>query len=203
MKEFYPEKYSKLEKEFFLQPTAKVAKELPGKILVRETNKGTIAGKIVETEAYIPDGDPANHSTVAQTERNAAMREEGGILYVYKIYGVHHCVNIVTEQKGKGCAVLLRALEPVEGVEIMKKNRGNDKFRDLCRGPGNLAKAFGLTTEHNFASVLNGEFYLLDNKTPENDEIIPDVRIGISKAADLELRYYLKNCNFVSGKKKG
>ena len=203
MKEFYPDSKQALEKNFYLQPTDRAAGELLGKVLVRKTDHGFLAGKIVETEAYIPDGDPANHSTVAQTKRNAAMREEGGILYIYKIYGVHHCVNIVTEQKGRGCAVLLRALEPLAGMDQMAQNRGTGKLRDLCRGPGNLAKAFGLTTEQNFESVTSENIFVQNFEYPKKNDIISDVRIGISKAADLELRYYYKNCKYVSGKKKG
>ena len=186
---------NRLQKEFYLQRTEIVAKELLGKILVY----GNLAGKIIETEAYIPENDEANHSARGKTKRNAAMHEEGGILYVYKIYGVHHCINVVTEEKDKGCAVLIRALQPVAGIDIMKKNRSKDKIEELCKGPGNVAKAFGFTTDDNYSSLLSDHLYVVDDI--DDREIVIDKRIGISKAVDLPLRFYFANDPYVSGKK--
>lgn len=199
MKEFYSTG-NRLQKEFFLQSTDKVAKLLIGKILVRKFDNFVFAGEIVETEAYLPYGDFANHSAKAKTSRNAPMLEEGGILYVYKIYGIHHCVNIVTEEKGKGAAVLLRALKPLDGIEGMQKLRNKKEIEILCKGPGNLAKAMNFSVEDNFKDVYdNDDIYLLDNF--KKYEIVSDKRIGISKSQELLLRYYPKSCNFVSGKK--
>lgn len=202
MKEFYIEKARILEKEFYQQKTDFVAQELLGKIIVRKFGYQLLAGMIVETEAYLAENDFANHSTISQTKRNAPMREEGGILYVYKIYGIHHCMNIVTEQVNKGCAVLVRALKPIIGIETMKSLRNEKKLFNLCKGPGNLSKAFNFTTDDNYKSVTdNFEIFILDiNESPE---FISDYRIGISKSQNLKLRYYIKSCNFVSGKKIG
>jgi DNA-3-methyladenine glycosylase len=186
---------NRLQKEFYLQRTEIVAKELLGKILVFRD----LAGKIVETEAYIPENDEANHSARGKTKRNAAMHEEGGILYVYKIYGVHHCINVVTEVKDKGCAVLIRALQPLVGIDLMKKNRKKNKIEELCKGPGNVAKAFGFTTDDNYNSLLSDDLYIVDNL--DDREIVADKRIGISKAIDLPLRFYYANDPYVSGKK--
>lgn len=190
---------NKLQKDFFLRSTDLVAKELLGCKLVRYIGKTRLTGKIVETEAYMPFDDFANHSAIAQTERNAAMREEGGILYVYKIYGIHHCINFVTEEKGKGCAVLIRAVEPLEGIELMQQNRKTDDIKKLCKGPGNLAKAFAFTTDDNYKKIIDNNKIFILNST-ENPDIISDKRIGISRSKELMLRYYIKNCNFVSGK---
>lgn len=156
---------------------------------------------IVETEAYIPFGDESNHSARGKTDRNAAMHEQGGILYVYKIYGIHNCINVVTESEGVGSAVLIRAIEPIEGIDIMKKNRNTDKLTQLCKGPGNVAKAFGFTTKNNFDSLLSDNLFIFSEDNIQNMEIVEDTRIGISKAADLKLRFYYANNSYVSGKK--
>ncbi len=200
MKEFY-RSMNKIDKSFFLRDTDLVAKELIGKILVRKNNGEYLSGEIVETEAYLPEGDLANHSAQSHTKRNAPMREDGGIMYVYKIYGIHHCINIVTEEKGKGSAVLIRALKPHWGLDIMKELRKKDDEKILCKGPGNLAKAMNFSVYDNYKPVYNNdEIFLLEND--KKYDIIEDNRIGISKSKELLLRYYIKNCNFVSGKTK-
>ena len=118
------------------------------------------------------------------------MFEDGGILYVYKIYGIHHCVNIVTETKGKGCAVLIRAIVPILGIDIMKNLRNNENIKTLCKGPGNLTKAFDFNTNDNFKSVCSNELFLQDFKHISNNEIITTERIGITKSKELKLRYF-------------
>lgn len=188
---------NKLKKEFYLQKTESVARQLLGKIFV----SGNISGRIVETEAYLPHDDYANHSASGKSLRNAAMFEEGGILYVYKIYGIHHCINIVTEKNDLGCAVLIRAIEPINGIEIMQANRGIENLDLLCKGPGNLAKAFGFNINYNFQTLLNEQIYIYDDESESTFDIITDKRIGISKSADLMLRFYLADNSFVSGKK--
>lgn len=186
-----------LSKEFYEQNTEIVAKELLGKIFVF----GDISGKIVETEAYIADNDLANHSSRGKTNRNAAMFANGGILYVYKIYGIHHCINVVTETEGRGSAVLIRALQPLGGIEQMQINRNAAKIDTLCKGPANFAKAFGINLSHNFKSLLSEEIYILNSNKENDQEIVTDSRIGISKSSDLLLRFYYANCKYVSGKK--
>jgi len=184
---------------FYLIDTDRIARKLLGKLLVkREENNQFTAGMIVETEAYIPNGDSANHSASGKTQRNAAMHEQGGILYVYKIYGVHYCTNVVTESYGLGSAVLLRALEPVEGIELMKSRRNSDNITELCKGPGNLSCAMGLDKSNNFASLLTDNLFIQDYKSLKINEISETGRIGISKAADLKLRFFIADSKYVS-----
>jgi DNA-3-methyladenine glycosylase len=191
----------KLEKAFFLNATEDVAMKLLGKIIVKIDESGeTIAGKVVETEAYLHDTDKASHSYKGMTERNKPMFEQGGILYVYKSYGIHHCINVVTEEKGKGAAVLIRAVEPVSGIGIMQNRRGVDDIRRLCKGPGNTAKAFGFTLNDNYRSVTSEKLYFVAHENIPEKHIIITKRIGISQSKDLLLRFYVKNSNFISRK---
>ncbi len=188
-------------KEFFLRGTTEVARGLLGCILVRKSGKEILAARIVETEAYLAENDLASHSAPGLTARNAPMFEEGGVLYVYKIYGVHHCINFVTEKKGSGCAVLIRAAEPIAGIGRMMKNRSNNNIEALCKGPGNLARAFGFTVSDNFAS-LTGEDLFIRKKMINEELIVSTERIGITKSKELKLRFILKKNKFVSGRKK-
>lgn len=191
-----------LPKEFYLRKPETVAKELLGKLFVLKTKAGEIlAGKIVETEAYLSSEDLSSHSAPGLTRRNAPMFSEGGILYVYKIYGIHHCTNIVTESEGVGSAVLIRALEPVEGIEIMKAHRKVTSVESLCKGPANLTKALNLTTNDNFRSLLSPELFVQNFEKTEDQNIITTRRIGITKSSDLPLRYYICGSKYVSGKK--
>jgi DNA-3-methyladenine glycosylase len=183
-----------MNKDFFMN-TEDVAKKLLGMKLVHETPEGKIAGKIVEVEAYLFD-DPASHSYRGKTQRNEAMFEEGGVAYVYKIYGVHHCFNVVTNKKEIGEAVLIRALEPLEGIELMKKNRNKDF--DLCNGPAKLVVALGITKEHNKMNLSSGSLRLEEFEAPK--KIIAKKRIGISEGKNLKLRFYIQGNKFVSRK---
>jgi len=132
-------RFKPLPADFYLNNTVEVARQLLGKTIVRNYGKKILAGKIVETEAYIDKIDPASHSHPGITKRNKPMFEKGGIAYIYFIYGNYYCFNIVTERKGKGCAVLIRAAEPIEGIEYMKKNRGKTKsVYELTNGPAKL-----------------------------------------------------------------
>jgi DNA-3-methyladenine glycosylase len=195
--------YSKaLNENFFRQDTKTVAKGLLGKVLVRKIRNNYLTAKIVETEAYLPDGDLSCHAAVGKTQRNAPMFEAGGILYVYFIYGVHHCINIVTELEGKGCAVLIRAAEPLMGLDIMSVNRKNNDVNKLCKGPGNLAKAFGFTVKDNFLSLCSKNLFIQDFQKNNKNDIITTKRVGINKSKELLLRYYLKDSSFVTNIKK-
>ncbi len=190
-----------LKKEFYLQPTQEVAINLLGKILMTIDSDGQIiAGKIVETEAYLNANDKASHSHSGITNRNEAMFEGGGVLYVYRSYGIHHCINVVTEAKGKGAAVLIRAMEPIEGLDLMKVNRGIDDIEKLCKGPGNTAKAFGFTKIDNFRSLTSYNLFIIAGEDISENDIISTKRVGISQSKDLLLRFYIKNSNFVSRK---
>jgi len=181
-----------LGKTFFNQPTVKLAKALLGKYLVFKNMKGII----VETEAYLFKDDPGCHASRGMTKRNAPMFEEAGHAYVYLIYGMYHCLNIVSGKKGEGEAVLIRALEPVSGIEIMQKRRKTKKIENLCNGPGKLTQAFGITRRQNNLSLLSGGFRVYDSKIKPKISVSP--RIGLSEGKDLELRFYISGNRFVS-----
>ncbi|MCK5321572.1 DNA-3-methyladenine glycosylase [Candidatus Pacearchaeota archaeon] len=190
-----------LPKSFFKKDTVAVAKALLGKLLVRETPKGRIIAKIVETEAYLFD-DPASHSFRGETPRNAPMFNVPGRSYVYFTYGMYNCLNVTTNKKGIGEAVLIRALEPVEGIRIMEKNRGNVEEKNLCNGPGKLTMALGITREQNDIDLLDrrSELKLVGSGEKENFEIVEATRIGISKAVEIPHRFYVLGNKWVSQK---
>jgi DNA-3-methyladenine glycosylase len=142
-----------LPRSFYERPTLIVAEELLGKVLVHRTRQGTASGVIVETEAYIGEDDPACHASFGRTPRNEPLYGPPGLAYVYLNYGVHYLVNAVTEADGHPAAVLIRALQPLEGIALMQKRRAADgrviDEHDLCRGPGNLSRALGITIADN------------------------------------------------------
>ncbi len=182
--------------EFFARATMEVARDLLGTVLVRRVGNAVLAGRIVETEAYLAENDAASHSFRGRTARNGAMFGEAGTLYIYRIYGIHLCANIVTEEAERGAAVLLRALEPLAGVDFMQKQRGVSDLHTLCNGPGKLAQALAFSPADNGASLLQPSFFLLPTESP--CEIAVSPRIGITKAADLPLRFFVAGNRFVS-----
>ncbi len=191
-----------LSQDFFARATEKVARDLLGAVLVRRVGDTVLAGRIVETEAYLAEDDAASHSFRGRTRRNEAMFGKAGTLYVYRIYGVHHCANIVTEDAGRGAAVLLRALEPLAGIEWMQKQRGTNALQALCSGPGKLAQALAFNPSENGASFLKPALFLLPAATLP--EVGVSARVGISKAVDLPLRFFVAGNRFVSrGKVSG
>jgi len=190
----------KLPIDFYQQSTDDVARLLIGKLFVRVIDGEAVACEIHETEAYLPDGDFASHAAIKKTPRNAAMFESGGILYVYFIYGVHYCVNIVTESKGVGSAVLLRAGKPITGIGKMMEFRNCNKIENLCKGPGNFAKAFNLNRADNFHPLDSEDIFLCEYNTYPESEIIRTTRVGINLSKDLPLRFYLKDSPFISRK---
>ena len=155
-----------LPRSFYERPTLTVAEELLGKVLVHRTAGGVTAGVIVEAEAYIGEDDPACHAAAGPTTRNAPLYGQPGIAYVYLNYGIHYLVNAVTEVEGHPAAVLIRALEPVDGLTLMKKRRapaGNHvPDTDLCRGPGNLSRALGITVAENQVDLVSGRLVIED-----------------------------------------
>jgi DNA-3-methyladenine glycosylase len=181
-----------LGKKFFNQPTIDLAKALLGKYLCL----GKLKGMIVETEAYLYKDDPGCHASRGKTVRNAPMFGPAGNTYVYLIYGMYHCINIVSGKEGEGEAVLLRALEPIEGIPLMQRRRKTAKEENLCNGPGKLTQAFGITKKHNNLSLFDGPIQVFDNK--KNYEIARSTRIGLTEGKDLELRFFIKNNKFVS-----
>lgn len=196
-------RYSPLPKHFFQCDTLVLAKKLLGVCLVRRHNGSSVVGRIVETEAYLHD-DRASHSFRGPTGRNRAMFGPPGRTYIYFTYGMHHCFNVVSGEKGKGEAVLIRALEPLEGLEIMCDRRGQDSRKknfsdtELCNGPAKLVIAMGISPRHNGASLLRGTLKLTQSALPLTESIAQTTRVGISKGKNLPYRFFLKGNVFVS-----
>ena len=180
-------------------PAVEAAPLLLGCILKRQTEDGLVSLKIVETEAY-HDEDPASHSYKWKTERTAPMFKVGGHLYVYFTYGMHYCLNIVVGQSGRGEAVLLRAAEPLEGLEIMRRNRGrNISDKNLANGPGKLAQALGITDTSFSGEKLNMlSIWLELGEKIKKNKISVSTRIGITHGVEAQLRFYIKDNPFVS-----
>jgi len=154
-----------LPREFYARATLTVAEELIGKVLVHRTASGTASGMIVETEAYIGEDDPACHAACGPTRRNAPLYGAPGVAYVYLNYGIHYLVNAVTEEEGRPAAVLIRALEPIDNVPLMIRRRGSTTDVDLhrlCRGPGNLTRALGITLEENALDLTDSRLRIED-----------------------------------------
>ncbi len=157
-------------RSFYEDDTRVVTKEILGKLLVRSSSEDLIMGRIVETEAYRGVDDPASHSFRGRTRRNEVMFGKPGVTYVYFTYGNHYCLNIVTEQKGVPAALLIRALEPLTGIEVMKKNRGLSRIVDLTNGPGKLTKAFQIIREHNGIDVTDPSSPIVIYEPSENKD---------------------------------
>ncbi len=220
-----------LPRSFYDRPTLVVASDLLGKVLVHRTRAATTAGVIVEAEAYIGETDPASHAAPGPTARNEPMYGEPGRAYVYFNYGVHFMMNVVTEAKGHPAAVLIRALEPLDGIPLMRARRGRRRdgspipVHDLCRGPGNLTRAMGITLELNRAELgrvgrrripevqaagpghpghtpsaiaTAGRIWLEDRRVSVGD-IGWTTRIGIRVGADRPWRCYIAGSPCVSG----
>jgi DNA-3-methyladenine glycosylase len=184
-----------LPRAFYARPTIEVARGLLGKILVH----GETSGKIVETEAYLGGDDLAAHSARGITDRTRVLFGPPGHAYVYFIYGMYECLNLVAEPNGQPGGVLLRALEPVAGIEIMQRRRpAAHKIRDLTSGPGRLTLALGVTRAQNGADVTRGNLTVRAPRHEEPFEIEVTPRIGIRHCADWPLRYTIKGNPFVS-----
>ena len=178
--------------------TAALARYLIGKLLVRELPEGVASGRIVETEAYVI-GDAAGHAYRGMTQRNRSLFLERGHAYVYLAYGISYMLNVSSEAPGIGAGVLIRALEPFEGIPIMRANRGIERLRDLARGPGRLAKALRIDRSLDGLDLCRGGPLWLGQGDRDPGEIGQSVRIGISRDADRLLRFYCRNSPFVSG----
>ncbi len=184
-------KVPRLRRSFFARSVHEVAPDLIGATLLVEG----VGGLIVEVEAY-HHTDPAAHSYGGRTERNAVMFGPPGYAYVYRSYGIHWCLNFVCEEEGSASAVLIRALEPTQGLARMRRRRGVDAPRALCSGPGKLAQALGVTIKHN-GLPLDRPPFELRARTGE-PEIVNGPRIGISKAIEHPWRYGLRGSPFLS-----
>ena len=178
--------------------TVSLARCLIGKVLVRELPEGVASGRIVETEAYVV-GDAAGHAYRGITRRTRSLFLEHGHAYVYLAYGVSYMLNVSSEAPGIGAGVLIRALEPLEGVPIMRRNRGVERLRDLTRGPGRLAMALRIDRSLDGLDLCQEGPLWLAPGDGEAGEIGQSVRIGITRDADRVLRFYLRGSPFVSG----
>ena len=178
--------------------TASLARYLIGKVLVRELPEGIASGCIVETEAYVV-GDAAGHAYRGMTGRNRSLFLERGHAYVYLAYGISYMLNVSSEKPGIGAGVLIRALEPLEGIPIMRLNRGVERVRDLARGPGRLTAALRIDRSLDALDLCREGPLWLGRDDHEPGEIGQSTRIGISRDADRLLRFYLRDSPFVSG----
>ncbi|QAY95757.1 3-methyladenine DNA glycosylase [Methylovirgula ligni] len=178
--------------------TAALARYLIGKILVRELPEGIASGRIVETEAYVV-GDAAGHAFRGMTQRNRTLFLERGRAYVYLAYGVSYMLNVSSEKPGVGAGVLIRALEPLEGLPIMRLNRGVERLRDLAWGPGRLAAALRIDRSLDGLDLCREGPLWLARGENEPGEIGQSIRIGISQDANRLLRFYLRGSPYVSG----
>lgn len=177
--------------------TQALAESLIGCILVRESREGLVAGRIVETEAYLP-GDPACHAHIGKTARNATLFGPPHRAYVYLIYGTSHCFNLSSEIDGEGAGVLVRALEPVGGLALMQQRRRTQNERDLCRGPGRLCEALQIDRSFDGAELFTRERLWLESGLPAG-RVRRSRRIGLTRAAHRRLRFYEAGNPFVSG----
>ncbi len=178
-----------------------MAPDLLGATLCHRTSDGLLAGRIVEVEAYLGQGDPAAHSAAGRTSRTAVIFGPPGHAYVYRIYGIHHCLNVVTEPDGQPGCVLIRALEPLCGVQAMQTRRNARRRRDIANGPGKLTRALDVGAASGGANLLGSRLTIRLPLVPSPTKIRTSPRIGISKATELPLRYFVAGSEYVSGPK--
>ena len=185
--------------DFYARPAREVAPSLVGHYLVSTLGGVRTAGRIVETEAYLGPDDPAAHSAarIGRTARNEAMFGPPGTAYVYRSYGIHWCFNAVTDREGHPAAVLIRALEPVEGLETMRERRGT-RDRDLARGPGRLTEALGITGDQDGHRLQEPPLRVCEGTSPDPESIERGPRIGISRAVEWPLRFTLRGSRYLS-----
>lgn len=198
-------RYRRLPHSFARRPTRVVARSLIGKLLVRRLRGRELVVRIVETEAYLGSNDPASHAYRGRTARNDVMFRAGGALYVYFTYGMHYCANVVTEAPGKGCAVLLRAAEPLTGIAEMARRRAlqPDNVRNLCNGPAKLCQALAIGPRENGADLSGPEIFLAaDDASAHRRTIQRSPRVGIRNGTDRLYRYFEKGNPFVSGARR-
>jgi len=192
-------KHATLPASFYARPTSEVARRLLGHILVSELGGHRTAGRIVETEAYVGPDDPACHGYRGhRTRRNASLFERPGTAYVYFTYGMHWCLNAVTEREGFPAAVLIRALEPLEGVPIMRRRRRRSADRELCSGPAKLCQALGVSGKEDGTALTRGRLRIVRNAARQRYAIIATSRVGIRHAVDWPLRFLIKDSPWVS-----
>jgi DNA-3-methyladenine glycosylase len=195
-----------LPRAFYARPTLDVARDLIGKVLVHDTPAGRTSGTIVEAEAYIGESDPACHAAPGPTRRNAPLYGAPGVAYVYLNYGIHYLVNAVTEAEGSPAAVLLRALEPLEGITLMRRRRAKGTGRpasalplpELCRGPGNLTRALGISLRQNQYDLTASTLRIEDRALPTR-AVVWTRRVGLNVGVEAEWRVCAAESDAVSG----
>jgi DNA-3-methyladenine glycosylase len=192
-----------LPREFYARATLVVARDLIGKTLVHRTPKGIAGGIIVETEGYVAAIDPAAHAYRGRTPRTRTMFGPPGHAYVYRSYGLHALLNVVTQPEGEAAAVLLRALQPALGLDLLRARRGATvPERDLCRGPGRLSLALDITLDDNGADLLGDDLWIAETPDfPADAPIATTPRIGITRATDWPWRFVLTGNRYVSGRR--
>ena len=201
-------KMQKIPQSFYLRnDVVKIAKELLGKVLVTKWDNEYTSGRIVEAEAYAGEIDKASHASKGKTKRTSVIFEEGGTAYVYLCYGIHEMFNIVTNKNGIAHAILIRAVEPMEGIDIMLRRTGKKVFNEtLTRGPGNVGKAFGFHRSQCGLSLQSDELYIADDGYKVDKKlIVASPRIGVDYAGEdalLDYRLFIKGNKFVSGRLK-
>ncbi len=178
--------------------TKALARALLGCLLVRTSDDGVTAGRIIETEAYLP-GDPACHAYRGKSPRNATLFGPPHRAYVYQIYGTSYCFNLSSERDGEGAGVLVRALEPVEGIALMQKRRATDRARDLCRGPGRLCRALAIDRSFDGVDLFAHPGLWIADAGVLSMRVRRSPRIGVSRAAERRLRFYAAGSPYVSG----
>jgi len=188
----------RLPRQFFVRDPVVLARDLLGRVLFYKTPEGLLAGRIVETEAYTGEADPASHAFRGRTARNAVMFGPAGHAYVYFTYGMHHCLNVTAEAQGTAGAVLLRALEPLAGIEIMRARGDHSPESRLLSGPGKIGRAFGLSLEDNGRDFTRGPLGLAAGAPVANREVAISRRIGISRAVELPYRFTVVSSRSVS-----
>jgi len=188
--------FTKLKRSFYSRNTILVAIDLIGKILYYRTDQGIFKGQVVEVEAYLGDKDPACHAFVGKTQRSKIFWDKPGLAYIFVIYGIYHCLNAITEEPNIPGCVLIRALEPLQGIDTMKRNRNINDLISLTNGPGKLTQAYGITREQNGMDMIESNLCFFNNSS--YDEINVTSRIGISKAISEPLRFYVHKNPFVS-----
>jgi DNA-3-methyladenine glycosylase len=192
----------RLDRDFFARPTLEVARSLLGCVLVSDQPDGQTGGRIVETEGYLGPDDPASHAARLRTGGVVAMSGPPGIAYVYRSYGIHAMLNVVAEPTGSTGAVLIRALEPLTGLALMRRRRGLEPVRLLCSGPGRLCQALGITlADHGTDLVTSDRLWLTAGSVPP--AISAGGRIGISRGTEHPWRYFETGSRFVSAHHRG
>ncbi len=204
MNRFIPEDERILPLSFFDRVAPLVARELLGKVLVSTAEGAEAGGAIVEAEAYLGPEDPGSHAaTRAVTARNQVMYAPPGTVYVYFTYGNHHMINLVCGSEGTPSAVLVRALEPTLGIDVMTARRHGRAVVDLCNGPGKLAQALGIDLTDNGRLLGEGRLVVYDSPRVSDADVAVSGRIGLSAGHDLDLRFYLRGNRFVSKGRTG